>query len=418
MLTMKRLTLKLGILSIFRILVGYWILYWLVISPLVWLFTGRSGVLSGWQYAILITIQGIAFIPLWWSAIQRRLGRAFLPMVITISTLSFFVEKHWFLTLGSASDASQGELLHAFGVRQDFVLLLLIVAWQYRFRYALLYTLLISGIEWFMVWNANPLDPLGASINSNSLITRAIIYLLTGYIVTGLVSRQRQQHRELEIVNTKLARFANTIEQLSISRERNRLARELHDTLAHSLSGLSVQLGAVDALWEVDPPAARTMLIQADETTRSGLTEAHRALQALRATPLEEFGLILALRDAAEATANRADLVLDMDLPELAINLEPTIEQEVYRIAQEALENVVRHARASHLVVRITCTEATLDLSIIDDGRGFSPEMMSSTSKRFGLQGMRERAKTLGGSLNLVSQPQQGTQIHLKLGLD
>jgi hypothetical protein len=190
---MKPAKLEPGIIPIFRILVGYWMLYWLVISPLVWLITGRPGVLAAWQYATLIAIQGVVFILLWWPAVQRWLGIAFLPMVITISTLSFFVEKDWFLILGTAPDATQGELLHAFGVRQDFILLLLIVAWQYRFRYAVLYTLLISGIEWLMVLNADTPDHLGAAINSNSLITRAVIYLLAGYIVIGLMSRQRQQ---------------------------------------------------------------------------------------------------------------------------------------------------------------------------------------------------------------------------------
>ena len=422
---MKPVKLEPGIIPIFRILVGYWMLYWLVISPLVWLITGRSGVLAGWQYATLVAIQGGAFILLWWPAAQRGLGSVFLPIVITITTLSFFIEKRWFLILGTAPDATQGELLHAFGVRQDFVLLLLIVAWQYRFRYAVLYTLLISGVEWLMVWNADTSDHLGAAINSNSLLTRAIIYLLVGYIVTGLMSRQRQQRRELEVVNrqqvesnTKLARYAATIEQLSISHERNRLARELHDTLAHSLSALSVQLEAVSALWNVDPPAARNMLTQADETTRTGLTEARRALHALRAAPLEELGLALALRDAVESAVKRADLSLELDIPELAITLPPAVEQGVYRIAQEALENVVRHARASRLTVKLACTAADLELSIIDDGLGFSPDTLNDEINQFGLQGMRERAAMLGGTLQIMSRPRQGTQICLRLELD
>jgi signal transduction histidine kinase len=288
-----------------------------------------------------------------------------------------------------------------------------------------LYTLLISGVEWLMVWNADTPDHLGAAINSNSLLTRAIIYLLAGYIVTGLMSRQRQQRRKLEAANqqqvesnTKLAHYAATIEQLTISHERNRLARELHDTLAHSLSALSVQLEAVSALWDIDPSAARNMLSQADETTRTGLTEARRALHALRATPLEELGLALALRDAAESAVKRADLSLELDIAELAITLPPVVEQGVYRIAQEALENVVRHARASRLTVKLARTAANLELSIIDDGLGFSPDTLNSDPKRVGLRGMRERAAMLGGTLQIISRPRQGTQICLRLELD
>ena len=105
---MKLAKLEPGLIPIFRLLIGYWMLYWLVISPIVWLMTGRPGVLASWQYATLIAIQGVAFTLLWWSAAQRRLGRAFLPVVIAICTFSFFVEKRWFLILGTAPEATQG----------------------------------------------------------------------------------------------------------------------------------------------------------------------------------------------------------------------------------------------------------------------------------------------------------------------
>ena len=417
---MKPMKIEAGIIPLFRILVGYWMLYWAVISPIVWLITGNFGVLSAQQYAVLITIQSLAFILLVWPTAQRRLRGILLPTVINICTLSFFVEKGWFLRLGTAPDATQGELLHAFGVRQDFVLLLLIIAWQYRFRYSVLYTLIISGVEWLMVLNADTPNTIGATLNSNTLITRAIIYLLVGYIVTGLMSRQRQQRRALEAANrqqaasnAKLARYATTIEQLSISRERNRLARELHDTLAHSLSALSVQLEAVNALWEKDPPAARQMLAQADETTRTGLTEARRSLQALRATPLEELGLALALRDAAEATAKRADLILTLDITGSSLNLSPALEQGLYRVALEALENVVRHAQADCLTVKLRQVAHEIQLYIADSGVGFVPDRLAGQSNHFGIRGMQERAATLGGDLQILSQPQQGTQICL-----
>lgn len=276
-----------------------------------------------------------------------------------------------------------------------------------------------------MVLNADTPDHLGAALNSNGLITRAIIYLLAGYIVTGLMARQRQQRQALEEANqqqaasnAKLAHYATAIEQLSISRERNRLAREMHDTLAHSLSALSVQLEAVTSLWEVDPLAAKEMLTQADETARTGLTEARRSLQALRATPLEEFGLPLALREAAEAAAKRADLRLDLDIADL-MDLPATVEQGVYRIAQEALENVVRHAQANHLTVKLEHYSDEVHLHIADDGRGFVLDQMNgplpSPSPRFGIRGMRERATMLGGELQISSNPGYGTEIRLKM---
>ncbi|GIK36902.1 MAG: hypothetical protein BroJett011_07350 [Chloroflexota bacterium] len=422
---MKAIKLESGILPILRILVGYWIVYWLTISPILQFTTGQAGTLAVEQYATLIAIQGVAIMLLLWPAAQQQLGRAFLPAVITLCTFSFFVEKQWFLTAGLGPDASRSELLHAYAMRQDFALLLAIVAWQYRWREAVLYTLIISGTEWWLISSADRPDHLVSAISSNDLIKRAIIYLLLGYLITWLMQRQRAQRQALveanrhqAETNTKLAHYATTIEQLSISRERNRLARELHDTLAHSLSALSVQLEAVRSLWEVNPEAAREMLEQADETTRTGLAEARRSLHALRAAPLEEFGLAFSLRDMAETAARRADLRLDLEIAELAVNLPPGFEQGIYRIAQEALENVVRHARAKHVCVKLVNDAHTVQLVIADDGIGFEPDQSNTLSNHFGLQGMRERAGMLGGDIQIISQPRQGVQVCLTLALE
>lgn len=422
---MKANHLEPGILPIFRILVGYWIVYWLTISPILWLTTGQPGTLATEQYATLIAIQGVALVLLLWPAAQQPLGRAFLPAVITLCTFSFFVEKQWFLAAGLGPEASRSELLHAYALRQDFALLLAIVAWQYRWREAVVYALVISGVEWWLISNADMPDHLVSAISSNDLIKRAIIYVLLGYVITWLVQRQRAQrqalveaNRQQAETNAKLAGYATTIEQLSVSQERNRLARELHDTLAHSLSALSVQLEATSSLWEVNPQAARQMLAQADETTRTGLTEARRSLQALRAAPLEEFGLTFALRDMAETAARRADLDLDLEIGELTANLPPVVEQGIYRIAQEALENVVRHARARCVGVKLVNNSRTIQLLISDDGIGFGPGQVDNLSNHFGLRGMYERAAMLGGDLQITHQPHQGVQICLKLELD
>lgn len=422
---MRTQPLEPGILPIFRILVSYWMLYWLTISPILWLVNGQPGTLAVEQYAMLIAIQAIALVLLLWPAAQGRLGWAFLPVVITLCTFSFFVEKQWFLAAGLRPEASRSELLHAYALRQDFALLLAIVAWQYRWREVVGYTFVISALEWWLISSADMPDHLVSAISSNDLIKRAIIYLLLGYLITWLMQRQRAQrqalleaNRQQAETNTKLARYATTIEQLSISQERNRLARELHDTLAHSLSALSVQLEAVSSLWEVNPQAARQMLTQADETARTGLTEARRSLQALRATPLEEFGLTFALRDLAETAARRADLELDLELGRLTVNLPPAVEQGLYRIAQEALENVVRHARARRVCLKLANQTHTVQLLIADDGVGFEPGQEDGRPNHFGLRGMRERAAMLGGELQITSQPRQGVQICVKVALE
>jgi signal transduction histidine kinase len=181
------------------------------------------------------------------------------------------------------------------------------------------------------------------------------------------------------------------------------------------MSAVSVQLEAVNSLWNADEVRARSMLVSADETARTGLTEARRSLQALRAAPLEEFGLALALREAAESAARRADLMLDLDVPGLAVNLPPYVEQSIYRIAQEALENVVRHARAQTVTVQLRYEGREIHLNVEDDGVGFDPQSISESEQRLGIRGMRERAGMLDGLLQIISQPGRGTSVCLTL---
>ncbi|MCA9839211.1 MAG: hypothetical protein KC422_20030, partial [Trueperaceae bacterium] len=121
----RPITYERGLIPAFKAVISYWMLYWLLISPVVLIFTGNPGVLARWQYASLIGIQAIALGLLFWRAGKYYLKQVYLPLILTITSLSFVVEKVWFPCLGTLPGASRGELLHAFAVRQDFALLLL-----------------------------------------------------------------------------------------------------------------------------------------------------------------------------------------------------------------------------------------------------------------------------------------------------
>jgi signal transduction histidine kinase len=177
-----------------------------------------------------------------------------------------------------------------------------------------------------------------------------------------------------------------------------------------------VQLEAVKSLWGVNTEEAHALLEQSLTATRSGLTETRRALRALRATPLEDLGLALALRNLAETMAERSGLGLDLHIQENFCHLSPGMEQGVYRVAQEALENTCQHARARCVKVELVESDEHLTLTIADDGRGFDPHHADAES-HFGLQGMRERAETMGGSLEVESRRGEGTTVRLKVGL-
>jgi len=233
-------------------------------------------------------------------------------------------------------------------------------------------------------------------------------------LVTGLLVRnQRRQAAELDDRNRRLAHYASTVEQLAVTQERNRLARELHDTLAHSLSAVAVQIEAAQALSDVDTAAGQKMIEQALESTRSGLTEARRSLKALRASPLEDLGLALAVRDLAESVAARAGLKLELRIGSHLEDLPPAVEQCLYRAAQEALTNVARHANAASVQVAIAQDSGHVRLTVQDDGRGFDTAAVADTS--FGLMGLRERAESIGARFYVESEKGKGTTVALEI---
>jgi signal transduction histidine kinase len=265
--------------------------------------------------------------------------------------------------------------------------------------------------------------PLSAGLGWLAL--QGAMMLLVGYVIVQLVSIQREQRAALAqayehqaAVNVRLQHYAAALEELTITRERNRLARELHDTLAHSLSAVAVQLEAVRSLWHRDPEAARGMLDKADETARRGLTEARRTLRALRASPLRDLGLVLALRELAEEAADRAGAALDLHIPgQIAGHLTPPVEQGIYRIAQETLDNVVRHAQADLIVFRLEQTSDSLEFTVEDDGLGIDMTAIQASEadgqNHLGIHGMKERAALIGGHLEIRSRAGQGTRVHL-----
>ena len=246
------------------------------------------------------------------------------------------------------------------------------------------------------------------------VIFRTFTFLLIGYIVNRLATEQRRQNARLAEANRQLASYASTLEQLTISRERNRLAREFHDTVAHTLSAVAVQLEAVSALWKTNPAKAQAMLENSLAATRNGLKESRRAIQALRASPLEDLGLSLAVRNLARSVAERDGLDLELNVAEDLPMLSPDAEHSVYRVTEEALRNVTQHAQAKHVVVGLESHNHELVLTVKDDGQGFI-EDPNDKDDHYGLKGMREYAEHIGASLNIQSQPTQGTTVQMRM---
>lgn len=179
------------------------------------------------------------------------------------------------------------------------------------------------------------------------------------------------------------------------------------------LSALSVQLETAKAYHDVDPATTADILDTSLVVTRSGLQETRQALKALRASPLEDMGLSLALRQLVTETAERANLQLNLSAQTHFPALPHAIEQCLYRVTQEATANVTHHANARTMTVQLTFNGDIL-LQVSDDGQGFDPQQAEAAG-HFGLTGMRERAALVGGILNVISQPGAGTIVKLKI---
>lgn len=409
---MKNAAVEPGLRSLFRLVVLFEIVYlflehlemrhgrgeWFVGSSLAWVIAGLA------LLAVYLSV----------GRLEGWLGKYYLPVAVLAGVFIALPSQYLFLP---AEYGLQTET----SIRDTFwglmVFLLLVVSWQYRFRYVLLFTFCTFLLEVGLIHSPNYLPRDLHQHYVHIAGARATAFLVIGYVISHLMSQQRKQRQQLEQANRRLSHYAATLEQLTVSRERNRMARELHDTVAHTLSGLAVQLEAVDSVWESDPLKARSILGRSLVATRSGLVETRHSIQALRAAPLEDLGLLLALRTLAENAAERGSLSLALNLPDKLRKLSPDVEQALYRITQEALDNIVRHAEAHQARLALTQDANRLLLEIADDGRGIDPAILKNPNG-FGLQGMRERAELLGGKLDILSQTGRGATIRLELELD
>ncbi len=287
---------------------------------------------------------------------------------------------------------------------------LVLVAWHYNLAIMVLYSLGANLFEFVVVYLFGLSEPVRQSGFYFIIIVRTVCFLVVGIFINQLITHLRLQQESLKTANQQLTHYASTLEQLTISRERNRMSRELHDTVVHTLSGLSVQLETAKAYLEANPDTVLRLLENSLDATRSGLQETRRAIKALRATPLDDLGLLQAIHEMVETAAQRGQYAVQVSLPDQDLILSPDVEQCLYRIAQEAIENVVQHACARDLRVHLTAREKEVELLILDDGIGFHPDAIVPAG-HYGLAGMKERAKLAGGDLDIVSQPDHGTTI-------
>lgn len=216
-------------------------------------------------------------------------------------------------------------------------------------------------------------------------------------------------HAAIAITNSRLHEHSR---ELSVLSERNRLALELHDAVSQKLFGLVLRAETVAALLERDPPAARDQLLKLQELAREALDELRSLIFELRPPELERDGLCGALRKHVDVLRRVQATPVELE-GDLELEGDARRDGEVFRIAQEALQNALRHAQATRIVVRLHSDDGRIVLDVVDDGIGFDPDAIEVRSRRLGLTSMEERAHRLGARLEIHSAKGEGTTVHL-----
>ncbi len=200
--------------------------------------------------------------------------------------------------------------------------------------------------------------------------------------------------------------------------ERKRIARELHDDTGQTLTALSLGLGGLEESLAVNPAQARARLAELQSLTARAIDDLYQLIADLRPTLLDDLGLVAALRWIAKRYAERLAISIQVDIIGEKRRLTPYIETILFRVAQEALNNVARHAQAKNVEIRLIFGQGTVTLRISDNGVGFDPEAVLGESlhrKAWGLLGIQERVTLSGGRCQIDSAPGQGTRLNVQV---
>ena len=252
--------------------------------------------------------------------------------------------------------------------------------------------------------------------------TLPMIIFVTMYVsLYTRASNDRDQARkllvELEIANRQLSEYTNKVEELTLTTERQRMARELHDTLAQGLAGLILQLEAADShISNQNSGKAQAIIQQAMWRARTTLADARRAISDLRETPPTPTDLNQAIKADADRFQASTGIPCTLDLCQPPF-LSQQLAENILRVISEGLINIARHAEATAVIITMNCDEKSILVVIRDNGIGFNPTETVGRSGHYGLVGIRERTRLYGGSLSIDSQPTQGTTLKIQLPL-
>jgi len=243
-------------------------------------------------------------------------------------------------------------------------------------------------------------------------------FLFGGYAyqVEKAEAARRQNERvldELQNAHRRLQGYAAQVEELAAEQERSRLARELHDSVTQTVFSMNLAVQSASLLLEREPARVAGQLLQVETLASSALGEIQALVTQLRPQPATAAGLPAALHRLAASLQERSGLQVSVEVQGEALALAPAVAENLYAIAQEALANVCKHAGVSQATIRLDLNAGQGCLEIIDQGQGFDPQSVAPAHGHLGLTAMSERARQVGWSLSVQSQPGQGVCIRV-----
>jgi signal transduction histidine kinase len=268
--------------------------------------------------------------------------------------------------------------------------------------------------------NQNLLNQIGSTPESwkmrvfqtNAIILFTLV-LLFGFLLVDALLNVHKNQQKLESAHAQLQQYALQVEGQAALQERNRIAREIHDSLGHSLTAQTILLENVLLFWEQDAERAKSYLLEAKDSSYQALKEVSRAVSALRDSPQLDKPLQAAIPELLDKICQSTSMTQACEI-NITAPLSAELSLAAYRIVQEALTNVVKHAQATQLSVQLSTKPQSLYVQVMDNGKGFDP---SKNTTGFGLRGMKERAITLGGTCQIWSAPGAGCRISVILPL-
>ncbi|MCB8981449.1 MAG: sensor histidine kinase [Ardenticatenaceae bacterium] len=283
----------------------------------------------------------------------------------------------------------------------------------YSWRFTVTICLILLGLMWAAYFKQQSLEDTVIDLLSIG-VSLLFTLIFTSIALRESAARSQVQRlaTDLRQANHRLAEYAAQAEELATMRERNRVAREIHDNLGHYLTVVNVQIEAAKAIMTAQPEKAKDALDKAQNLTQEGLAAVRQSVSTLRESPLTNQTLAEALAQLAEE-ARESGLVAELSIEGEPGKRDPKVELTVYRAVQEGLTNVRKHARASRIDIWLRYEPKETVLTLKDNGIGADLAQKSASS--FGLVGIEERVNLLNGRMQITTAPQQGFQFTITL---